>query len=72
MARHLTGVRGLEVLGDPTWQLFYLSEAITEKLFVEAQQANLLKYQAAGSTIRVDYPAEDLEEYARTLAKGAD
>lgn len=72
MARHVAGARGVEVLRDPTWELFYLSESAVEKLFVEAQQRGLLEYHAAGSIIRVDYPEGNLEDYARTLAKRAD
>lgn len=70
-ARHEAGVRGLDTLKDPTWRLFYLSDSAVEHFFVEAQQHGLLKYHAAGSVIRVDYPEQTLEDYARTLTQRA-
>jgi hypothetical protein len=56
-------------LTDPCWHLFYLGESAVERLLVEAQQERWLMYHAAGSVIRVDFPAETLEEYAHVLAR---
>lgn len=66
------GVRGEAALAEPAWQLFYLSEEAVERFFIEADQKKLLVYQAAGSVIRIDYPAASLEDYARSLAQGRD
>ena len=65
------GAKGRALLVDPCWQLFYLSETAVERLFVEAQQEGLLAYNAAGSVIRVDFPARDLEDYAHVVARRA-
>lgn len=49
------------------WKLFFLSAAEVERLFIEAHQEHLLTYHAAGSVIRVDFPATTLMEYAHVL-----
>lgn len=70
MARHEVGRRGMGVLQDPIWGLFHMSETSIEKMFMEAHQRGFLAYHAAGSLIRVDYPADTLEDHARALAEG--
>ena len=65
------GSLGRALLADPCWHLFYLGEAAAERLFVEAQQERLLAYNAAGSVIRVDFPARNLEDYADVIARRA-
>ncbi len=53
----------------PAWQLFFLSPNVVERFFVEAQQHHLLDYHAAGSIIRIDFPADTLSEYADVILK---
>ena len=58
---------GEKLLHHPDWQLFFLTVLGVERLFVEAHQRHLLEYYAAGSIIRIDFPAASLEEYARVI-----
>jgi hypothetical protein len=68
-ARRLSGVPAASALGDPFWRLFQLGEAGVERCFVEAHQRRLLGYHAAGSILRLDFPAADLVDYARALVE---
>jgi hypothetical protein len=38
-----------------------------ERFFIEAHQEHLLGYQAAGSVVRIDFPADTLTDYAHIL-----
>lgn len=60
---------GERLLGHPEWRLFFLSPQVVERFFVEAQQCRLLEYHAAGSIIRITFPAESIEEYAHVLTE---
>lgn len=71
-ARYDTGGRGIDLLRDRVWALFRLGEVGVERLFIEAHQRGFLAYHAAGSLIRVDFPADDLEGYAQTVVARAD
>lgn len=51
----------------PEWRLFLQSPAQVERLFLEAHQAHLLEYQAAGSIIRITFPTASLVEYAHAI-----
>jgi hypothetical protein len=69
--RHELGRRGVAQLRDPCWRLFFLTDVAVERFFAEAHQRKFLTYHAAGSTIRIEYPAPNLEEYARELVERA-
>lgn len=58
---------GQRVLHSPDWQLFFLPVAGVERFFIEAHQEHLLHYQAAGSVVRIDFPAATLSDYADQL-----
>jgi hypothetical protein len=60
---------GERLLAHPDWRLFLLSTQAVERAFMEAQQRGLLTYQAAGSIIRIEFPAQEIVEYAYALAK---
>jgi len=62
---------GERLLEDPEWQLFFLSRHAVERFFLEAHQHHLLEYRAAGSVIRITFPATSIEEYAYALAQRA-
>lgn len=62
---------GDRLLHAPDWQLYFLSQAAVEHLFLEAHQERLLEYHAAGRVIRVEFPAPTLKEYAHALAQRA-
>lgn len=58
---------GDRVLQSDDWKLFFLPVEGVERFFIEAHQEHLLSYHAAGSVIRIDFPAETLTDYARFL-----
>jgi len=60
---------GERLLSHPQWRLFFLSPQAVEHFFVEAQQRHLLEYYAAGSIIRITFPTDSAEEYARALTQ---
>lgn len=60
--------RGAAALTHPDWQLFLLQVDAVERLFVEADRDRLLRYQAAGSIVRIEFPEEDVYAYSRFLA----
>lgn len=62
---------GERLLDDPEWQLFFLSHHAVERFFLEAHQHHLLEYRAAGSIIRITFPAASIEEYAYALTQRA-
>jgi len=63
--------RGAAVFDHPDWRLFLLRPATVERLFVEADRDGLLRYHAAGSIVRIDFPEENLYAYSRFLAARA-
>jgi hypothetical protein len=62
---------GERLIKHPEWRLFLLSINEVERLFLEAHQLRLLEYYAAGPVIRVTFPAESLEDYARAISERA-
>ena len=58
---------GMNVLSNYDWKLFLLEEDDVERRLLDAHQWKLLEYFAAGSTIRIGFPAESLEAYAKWL-----
>ena len=69
LIRHLVGRRGRGLVTDPCWKLFFLSELAVERFLAEAHQRKLLGFHAAGSLFRVEFPTENLEEYANALVE---
>ena len=57
------------VLKSDDWKLFFLPVEGVERFFIEAHQEHLLTYQAAGSVVRIEFPAETLAEYAHVLLR---
>lgn len=55
------------VLNSDDWKLFFLPVAGVERFFFEANQEHILNYNAAGSIVRLDFPATSLTDYARFL-----
>jgi len=70
---------GDRVLHSDDWKLFLLPPEGAERLFVEAHQEHLLSYHAAGSVVRIEFPAGEpstgselcLAEYAHVLLERA-
>lgn len=58
---------GNMVLHSEDWKLFFLPVEGVERFFIEAHQEHLLSYHAAGSIVRIEFPAPTLPEYAQFL-----
>jgi hypothetical protein len=63
---------GVKLIEHPDWRLFFLSREDVERSLFEAHQQRLLEYHAAGSVVRLTFPAETLEDYAYVLTQRAD
>lgn len=61
------GSSGQNLVSHPNWKLFLLSETAVEHLFLEADRRKLVRYQAAGKIVRIDFPASNLSEMADVL-----
>lgn len=62
---------GKLVLNSEEWRLFFLDVAGVERHFIEAHQEGLLSYFAAGSVVRLEFPATSLQEYANGFLERA-
>ena len=51
---------GERILRHPHWRLFLLDVDAVELLFIEAHQLGYLRYEAAGSIIRIEFSYKDL------------
>ncbi len=69
LIRTILGVRGARLLSDAVWRLFLFTTTTVERYFIEAQQMGFLRYDAAGSVVRVEFPVDDLQEYAHVLSR---
>ncbi len=58
-----------KLLDAVDWKLFFLPREGVERFLVDAHQHGLLEYHAAGSVVRLTFPASTLEEYADALAR---
>lgn len=65
---YLEGRTGERLVNDLEWRLFLLPDGTMERFFLEAHQEGLLGYYAAGPVVRLDFPTNNLEEYAHVLA----
>jgi len=62
---------GERLLEHADWRLFFLARPAVERSLMEAHQHRLLEYYAAGSVIRIAFPASSLSEYAHVIAQAA-
>ncbi len=62
---------GDRVVRSDDWKLFFLPIDGVERFFIEAHQEHLLTYYAAGSVVRIEFPAASLTEYAHALLERA-
>jgi BrxA len=62
---------GDQILHSEDWKLFFLPVEGVERFFLEAHQERLLAYYAAGSVVRLEFPAQTLVEYAHVLVERA-
>lgn len=66
---YLGGHSGERILNDEEWKLFLVPDGMVERFFLEAHQEGLLGYYAAGPVVRLDFPVQSLEEYARLITR---
>lgn len=66
---YLGGRSGERLLNDEAWKLFLVPDGMVERFFLEAHQEGFLEYYAAGPVVRLDFPRQSLEEYARVIAR---
>lgn len=59
---------GEKLISHPEWRIYNLSPELVEANLIEAHGNKLLEFYAAGSIIRLDFPTDNLEEYARIVA----
>jgi BrxA len=60
---------GERLIQSKEWTLFFLTTNEVERLFMEAHQRRLLEYYAAGPVIRITFPSDSLEGYARVISE---
>ena len=63
-----SGVSGEKLIKHNDWKLFLMDTPVVERLFLDAHQSNLLRYEAAGRIHRLDFFANTLEEMADVIA----
>lgn len=64
---HRAVASGERLLHHRHWRLFLLDVSAVERLFLEAHQSGYLRYEAAGSLVRVDFPHTDLVALVEAL-----
>lgn len=62
---------GQKLVHAEEWRVFLLGPEAVETGLLEAHQARLVEFQAAGSIVRVQFPSDSVEAYARLLASRA-
>lgn len=68
---HKSGLSPRRILAHADWELFLLPQELTERLALEAHQAKLLTYSAAGNIVRLEFPADTFEGMADVVARRA-
>ncbi|MBI4586095.1 MAG: DUF1819 family protein [Planctomycetes bacterium] len=69
---HFQGLSGQGLLNAREWSFFLLDKRSVERSFFEAHQRHFLEFQAAGSMVRIHFPAASRKEYANVLAGAVD
>ena len=62
---------GERLLRHPHWRLFLLNVDTVERLFIEAHQLGYLRYEAAGSIVRIEFAYNDLAALVETIIERA-
>jgi hypothetical protein len=70
-ALHQEGASGPPLVQHRDWQLFLLSPPLVEQMFLEADRRGLLRFQAAGKIVRIDFPATSFGEMADVVVARA-
>jgi hypothetical protein len=67
-ALHQEGVSGTHLVQHRDWSLFLFSPLVVEQMFLEADRNGFLRFQAAGTIVRIDFPVHSFEEMADVVA----
>jgi hypothetical protein len=65
---HELGSSGERLIRHQDWKLFLMESPVVERLFLDAHQHRLLRYEAAGKIHRIDFSARNTEEMADVIA----
>jgi hypothetical protein len=60
---------GERLLRHSHWRLFLLNVEAIERLFIEAHQLGYLRYEAAGSIVRIEFADKDLAALVKTIVE---
>lgn len=63
------GKSGEGLITHQDWNLFLFGQPAVERMFIEAHQNRLLRYEAAGNIHRIEFFAENYEEMADVVAR---
>lgn len=66
---NLLGCSGAGLINHSDWRLFLMTPALVERLFLEAHQRGLLRYDAAGNLYRIEFHAGTAEEMADVITR---
>jgi hypothetical protein len=65
----MTGKSGQRLVHHSDWGLFLLDLLVVERLFMDAHQHGLLRYDAAGNLYRIDFFAQTHKEMAHVVTR---
>jgi hypothetical protein len=57
-----------EIVMSPVWRRWLLEDRQIRGLFLEADREGLLRFSEAGTTVRIDWCVDGLEEIVRAVA----
>lgn len=63
-----SGLSAPQMVNNEVWRWWLLSEAQARSHFLEADREGLLRFSEAGSTVRIDWLTDGLEEMVRAAA----
>jgi hypothetical protein len=61
------GFGGESLVAHHDWRLFLLTSSLVERLFLEAHQLGFLSFHSAGRIYRIEFAADNYEEYTDVL-----
>jgi hypothetical protein len=68
-ALNTLGISGQRLVNHEDWKLFLFSPPVVERMFLEAHQNGVLRYEAAGNLYRIEFMATNYREMADVITK---
>ena len=65
------GTTGVNLVDYRDWKLFLFSSEVVERMFLDADRHGLLRYQAAGGIVRIDFSFHSFKEMANAIVARA-